>query len=481
MATVVVVGGGVSGLAATYYLQKLGARVGKIILLEGSRRTGGWMHSERHSDGGLFEFGPRSLRPAGRSGKNTLRLADELGLSEDVLVVSRSHPAAKNRFLYVGGKLCALPNSLSGVLKTVPPFSHPLAFNFVGEVFAKRNTAPDESIHGFIGRRLGKEFADIAVDAMCRGIFANDCRNLSMRSCFPDIFNMERQHGSIIAGMLRGAKGSATHQQPCGLEKRAKDEKWASWSLRHGLQQLSDTLETAAASSPVCEVRKGSPCQALVPTADGKIRVRTEGEEITADHVLSAVYSKDLASLLPSAMSELRDGLRSVPSVSVYVVNLEYPGHPLPVEGFGHLLPSSESSPILGVVYDSCTFPAHDRSDGPSTRLTVMLGGGWMDHMLTPSGDLPRETDVAEMAQQAVQMELGLSPNLHPSKVKVSYLKDCIPAYTLGHADRLAAMETSIRESGIPLHLLGSSYKGVSVNDCINNARLEVETLAQRL
>ncbi|XP_076454338.1 protoporphyrinogen oxidase-like [Babylonia areolata] len=479
MATVVVLGGGVSGLAAAYYLQRQAASIGKIILLEGSKRVGGWMQSVKHSDGSVFEFGPRSLRPVGPSGRNTLHLAEELGLTQDILVVRRSDAAAKKRFLYTGGRLCALPSSVGGVLKTVPPFSRPLLLNFLGEPFAKRNTAQDETIHSFVGRRLGAEFADIAVDAMCRGIFANDCRKLSMKSCFPDIFRMERQHGSLTAAMFK-ARGSAP-PQPSALEKRAKEEKWASWSLRHGLQQLSDAMETAVMTSPLCEVRKGSPCHALTPTPDGKIKVKTEGEEILADRVLSAVYSKDLAALLPDSMKDLQRDLMSIPSVSVYVVNLEYPGYQLPFEGFGHLLPSSESPYILGVVYDSCTFPAHDRPDCPSTRLTVMLGGGWLDQMRTGTGDLPEDSEVAAIAQQAVCQQLGVASDLQPSKVNVVYQKECIPAYTLGHADRLVAMDTAIRGGGLPLHLVGSSYRGVSVNDCINNARLEVEGLVPRL
>ncbi|KAK7090506.1 protoporphyrinogen oxidase-like [Littorina saxatilis] len=479
MATVVVVGGGVSGLAAAYYLQKSASKIGKIVLLEGAKRTGGWMQSVQHDDGSIFELGPRSLRPVGKGGKNSLHLAEELGLTKDILVVHRSDAAAKKRYLFVGGQLCALPSSLGGVVKTIPPFSRPLMMNFLGEPFAKRNSAPDESIHSFIGRRLGTEFADIAVDAMCRGIFANDCRQLSMRSCFPDIFNLERQHGSLIVGMLRarGAKVDAASE----LEKRATSEKWASWSLKHGLQQMSDAMETAATSTTLCEVRKDSPCLALAPALNGRIKVKTKGEEIIADHVMSAIYSKDLASLLPAEMSSLQAALQSIPSVSVFVVNLEYPGQQLPVEGFGHLLPSSESPHVLGIVYDSCTFPDHNRHDGPSTRLTVMLGGGWMDKMMTDKGELPDEVTVAAIAKKAASTQLGFPHDLQPSKVNVVYQKECIPEYTLGHADKLSHLESLIKSSGLPLHLIGSSYKGVSVNDCINNARIEAENVVHQL
>ncbi|KAK7474388.1 hypothetical protein BaRGS_00034342 [Batillaria attramentaria] len=474
MATVVVVGGGISGLAAAYYLQRNAAKLGKVILLESSKRTGGWMNSVQHGDGSVFEHGPRSLRPAGKAGRNTLHLVEELGLSKDILVVRRSDPAAKNRFLYVGHKLCALPNSISGVVKTVPPFSRPLLVTLMGEAFAKKNTSPDETIHDFMQRRLGKEFADYAVDAVCRGIFAADCRQLSMRSCFPDIFTLERQHGSLTMGMLKARGSKLENASP--LESRAKSEGWASWSLRQGLQQLSDTMTTAVNSNPKCEVRTHTPCWSLVPSS-GKIKVCTEGEEILADHVFSAAYSRDLAALLTKDFAELRSELESIKAVSVYVVNLEYLGDHLPLQGFGHLLPSCENPNVLGVVYDSCTFPQHNRRDNPSTRLTVMLGGAWFDGLRTEAGDLPTEERVIEIATGAVCEQLGISHDIQPSKVKVILQKECIPQYTLGHADRLSRIALNLSKSGLPLRLIGSSYRGVSVNDCINNARMEVEGL----
>ncbi|KAG9460300.1 hypothetical protein GDO78_022741 [Eleutherodactylus coqui] len=109
--TVVVAGGGISGLTACYHLVRLGA-VSKVILLEGSGRLGGWMHTTRTEDGAIFEHGPRGMRPAGLVGKNTLCMISELGLEGDLLPVPRSHPTAKNRYLYVNKSLHKLPTSI---------------------------------------------------------------------------------------------------------------------------------------------------------------------------------------------------------------------------------------------------------------------------------------------------------------------------------------------------------------------------------
>lgn len=109
--TVVVLGGGISGLAASYYLSRAPCPP-KVVLVEGSERLGGWIRSVRGPDGAIFELGPRGIRPAGALGARTLLLVSELGLDSEVLPVRGDHPAAQNRFLYVGGALHALPSGI---------------------------------------------------------------------------------------------------------------------------------------------------------------------------------------------------------------------------------------------------------------------------------------------------------------------------------------------------------------------------------
>uniref|UniRef100_A0A0B7B8J3 Amine oxidase domain-containing protein n=1 Tax=Arion vulgaris TaxID=1028688 RepID=A0A0B7B8J3_9EUPU len=132
-----------------------------------------------------------------------------------------------------------------------------------------------------------------------------------------------------------------------------------------------------------------------------KMMVKTDSDSINADLVISSIFSKDLALLLPNSMSDLKKELSSLSAVNVVVVNLEYKDDVLPVKGFGHLLPSSESGPLLGIVYDSCIFPEHGRKGRPdSTRLTVMLGGSWYNELLTQDGALPSGSDIVKLASQ---------------------------------------------------------------------------------
>ncbi|XP_046543186.1 protoporphyrinogen oxidase-like isoform X2 [Haliotis rubra] len=468
MSTAVVLGGGVSGLAAAYYLQRqTAAKFAKIILLEASDRLGGWVRSTRYDNGAVFEHGPRSLRPVGDSGINSLMLAEELGLSNQILPCLSTSAAAKNRFLFIDGQIHALPNSLKSILRTQAPFTKPMILSGLKELLTKKGDNSDETVHAFVARRFGAELADYAVDPMCRGIFAGNCRNLSVDACFPMLTNMERDHGSVIKGMLTPKKREIPSSS---LVRVSELEKWVSWSLRTGLQELTDTMSTVIGQNSTTEVRTSTPCMGIELLHDGKLKVKTEGEDITADHVFSGVYSKNLGSLLPA--SPLKDNLMEIPAVSVVVINMEYEGLQLPYEGFGHLLPSFESGPVLGVIYDSCTFPEHNRGDmTDSTRVTVMLGGAWFDDLVKLTN--LDESHLKQIAHDALKTQLGITEK--PIRTYVTLQKDCIPQYILGHNKRLSSMDKYLADTKLPLSLIGSSYRGPSVNDCIYNTRLTVE------
>uniref|UniRef100_A0A673MDE9 Protoporphyrinogen oxidase n=1 Tax=Sinocyclocheilus rhinocerous TaxID=307959 RepID=A0A673MDE9_9TELE len=389
---VAVLGGGIGGLSACHHLSKC-PNVSKIVLLEKSGRCGGWLRSIRRDDGAVFEQGPRGVRPAGSVGRNTLNMVSELGLESEILPVTKDHVASKNRFLYVKGQLHKMPSGPGGVIRTIPPFSRPIIQSVLKEVLIRKGTEEDESVHAFVSRRMGSELADIAIDSLCRGVFAGDSRQLSVRSCFPPLYEAERSRGSIVLGMLMGSGEGA--------------------------------------EGPV-----------------------------------------ELASVLPPAAQHLSEQLRSIASVNVAVVNLEYEGFILPFTGFGHLVPSSEDPGLLGVVYDSVPFPQHNRSGGLTTRLTVMMGGAWFEQTFGHPDSVTKQT-LLDRATQAVTSHLGV--NSQPVWSCVALHKNCIPQYHLGHWKRLEKMRQYISNHNLPLTLAGASYDGVSVNDVIFSGRTAAE------
>ncbi|XP_032373580.1 protoporphyrinogen oxidase isoform X2 [Etheostoma spectabile] len=471
MTTVAVLGGGIGGLAASYYLCK-SPQVTKVLVLESSSRLGGWLRSTRRSDGAVFEHGPRGIRPAGAVGRNTLNMVEDLGLGGDILPVPYSHVASQNRYVYMNRRLHRMPSGLSGLLRTVPPFSRPLLLSVAMEMLVKRGVEEDESVHSFVSRRLGKELADIAVDSLCRGVFAGDCRKLSVRSCFPVLYNAEQRGGSVMLGMLLGS-GPTPAVPPGPLAQRSVTESWAQWSLSRGVESLPECIAEFLQRSGRAELRREAAVQHISPSASGWT-ISLEDGVLSADHIISALPAKALASILPPSCHPLIQLLQDISTVTVAVVNLEYEGSILPVSGFGHLLPSSEDQALLGVVYDSVPFPQHDRSTGQTTRLTVMMGGAWFHEVFGPPDTVTEECLLAR-ATEAVHCHLGVSSA--PSWSRVTLQRDCIPQYYPGHFRKVESMRRFIRENNLSLSLIGASYDGVSVNDVIFNGRTAVEQL----
>uniref|UniRef100_A0A8C4WX08 Protoporphyrinogen oxidase n=1 Tax=Eptatretus burgeri TaxID=7764 RepID=A0A8C4WX08_EPTBU len=434
--TIAVLGGGITGLSASYYLSRVKAGIKKVVLVEASGRLGGWLHSLRLDSGAVFELGPRALRPAGNAGANALNLVEDLGLSAEVLPVLRSAPAAQNRFLYSKGQLHALPSSFKGLLKVGGLLSRPLLWTALKEPFVRRGSKKeDETIYGFLERRMGKEVAELLADPLCRGIFAGDARYLSLRSCLPAAYEAQRLTGSLLLGLVLARSKRDHLLEQCELVHRARAEQWAQWSLARGLSSLPEALTRAISSSdqqPYSEIVLGEPVQALRFTGNGQAEITLPESKIIADHVISCLPAHALTSILHPSLAA---PLTSIQSVTVAVVNLEYPGNVLPVQGFGHLVPSSEEKGVLGIIYDSDAFPSHNRPGTATTRLTVMLGGAWFEEVFGEVGegkrDKSREYFLRCEAVSAVVRHLGVM--IPPSVVKTSVHQNCIPQYHEGH------------------------------------------------
>ncbi|KAF1558340.1 Protoporphyrinogen oxidase, partial [Eudyptula albosignata] len=395
----------------------------------------------------------------------------ELGLEDDVLPVPGDHPASRNRFLYTGGALHKLPSGLGGLLRPVPPFSRALLWSGVRDLLAPAGTEPDESVHAFVHRRFGQEVADIAVDSLCRGVFAGDCRALSVRSCFPALFKAERCWRSVLLGLALGSgKERGTES---GLSRRARAERWSQWSLRGGMESLAEALVAFLRPRGV-ELHCHTPLRRLRRRPDGRWQVGLRWQGGWGTPHLTSPLLPALAEVLPAEAEPLSQELRRIPAVSVAVVNLQYEGVALPVTGFGHLVPSSEDASLLGIVYDSVAFPQHNGAGAASVRLTVMLGGAWFGQSFgDPAAVAPAL--LLQRAQAAVREQLGLE--LAPTRSIIRVHQDCIPQYTLGHWQRTERISRFLEEQRLPLSLIGASYAGVSVNDCIASAKVAIGRL----
>ena len=189
---IAILGAGICGLAIAWHLKQLDPKL-QLTLIEKSDRAGGWIQTVQ-MDGFLFDQGPKSIRTRG-AGVETLRLIQSLGLEGQVIVPSKD---AASRFVYDGKGLQALPKHLY----QIP--AHPLTSGWIKALWrdwqAPKREVEDESISAFFSRRIGEEWVDRLIDPFVLGIFAGDCRRLSLKSCFPQFDEWEREEGSLFRG-----------------------------------------------------------------------------------------------------------------------------------------------------------------------------------------------------------------------------------------------------------------------------------------
>lgn len=462
-----VLGGGIGGLSAAYYLTR--RYVNPVTVYEASNRLGGWIRSENHYDENfIFEAGPRTIRTKGAPAENTLELLDELDLNKEIYPICDTHPAARNRMVYAKGQLCMLPNSLSGIFKTLPPFTKPLISALFHDLKAGRKTqqSNDESMYDFVERRFGKEIADYAISPMICGICAGNAKEISVRFLMNDIFEWEQKHGGVIKGFLFRDKKKPPIKEQTPLSKLAKEQKWSIYSIKGGLEMLPKTLSEFL--TLYSEIKLNSPCQKVSFLKDGSAELCINGESLPTDHVVSSLPAFTLASAVEDQHPNLAERLNEIPYVDVAVVNLQFRSPDLlEQDAFGFLVPPIENLPILGVIFDSCCFNMHG-----NTVLTCMMGGHWFEKLF---GKNPTEKDILDVALKNVRDILGIESE--PKETRVHILRKCIPQYTVGHKARVDAIRDYVRKHKLPLSLCGSAFDGVGVNDVILSSRNQVDQI----
>ncbi|MBV9124380.1 MAG: protoporphyrinogen oxidase, partial [Planctomycetes bacterium] len=241
MSRLIVIGGGISGLAIAYRCRQLAPET-EILLLEKSSRPGGTVWTERR-DGFQVEVGPNGFldnNPA------TKELCGELGLASQL--ISASAAAGRNRYLFLEGKLRLLPSGLGAFLRS-DLLSWKGKLQFLAEPFrGRRRESGDESVADFAHRRAGAEVAEVFADALVTGIHAGDPSLLSMRAAFPRVANLEEQYGSVLKGFVRSARQRRAEAQARGEPYQRGSRLW---SLRPGLRLLIESLQDHLRTPPL--------------------------------------------------------------------------------------------------------------------------------------------------------------------------------------------------------------------------------------
>ncbi len=448
MTRIAVVGGGLSGLAAAFRLrQHLPAA--DLTLLEARDRVGGAIGTDR-LDGFTVERGPNGIFDAK---PHTLQLCRDLGLGDRLIAASEG--SRKNRFLFLNGRLHRLPGDPLSLLRT-PVLSVRGRLSMLVEPFRRRpgNLPDDESVAAFARRRFGREAADVFIDALVTGIHAGDPEKLSVRAAFPRLPKFEAEHGSVIRGFLRAAK----ERRKVGAGPQRM------WSFREGLQVLIDAL--AERLGPI--VRTGKPVSRIERGESGW-RVHTGGAVIQADTVVLTTPAYHQADVLRELDPELAAEIAGIWYNAIAVVALGYreadaPNRP---DGFGYIAPQNTRRDVLGVQWCSSTFP--DRAP-PGFVLWRALCGG------VNRADMVELPDAQLLRAVHAEMRVTMCVTGEPVFTRVVRWPRAIPQYEVGHPQRVDRIDRlAARHRGLILG--GSGYRGVAMNDCVEQA----EAVAERV
>ena len=426
---VVVIGGGISGLSAVWYLRQKGIAA---TLIERQPRLGGVIGTEE-VEGCVIEAGPDSFLAAKPA---ALELIRAVGLESEVI---GSNDSRRVTYIMRNGRLTPMPDGLMMMVPTKvwPIVKSPLLgwgskIRMGLELFRRPASHPDRSVAAFIADHFGQEAVDYLAEPLLAGVYGGDPADLSVNSTLARFVDMERATGSLSRAMLQTPKGDGG-----SLFK----------TLRRGMGSLVDALRPHAT-----EVLQGE-AEAL---EEGRVRVN--GEWIAAQHIILACPAYEAARLVEPqepAVAALLSRVGYSTSVTM-AFGFRRPEFAHPLNGFGFLVPKKERRALV-----ACTWV-----------------GTKFDHRVPDSHALLRCFLTADANPDAVLAELkaimGFSAD--PVFVRTNRWPRSMAQYSVGHIDRVKEIDD--RMAGRPnLHLIGNAYQGIGIPDCIRLANQAVNRI----
>ena len=454
MKRVVIAGAGIAGLSIAWALRQRQPGI-DVVVLERRARTGGNIQTER-VDGYTCEAGPDGFLD---SAPATLELIGQIGLSARLLP---SNDAARRRYIVHRGRLCEVPSSIGAVLRT-PLLSGRGKLRLALEPFARRSSEAEESIQEFARRRIGGEATSMFVEPMVSGIFAGDVNALSLRACFPRMWQLEADHGGLVRAHL-ATRRSRRPATPAGSPAGRLT------SFTGGMAELTDALterlgDAVRTSTPVValeeRLRIGLDPQGFPAT---RYAVRTPGGPIGADAVVLSGPASESAAILQDFDRTIATHLQGIATAPLAVIGVGFNTRDITprgtLDGFGFLVPRHEGIRILGALWETSIY--RHRSPAGKVLLRVMIGGATDPEAIRLSDD-----ELLEIVRRDLARIMGLSAV--PEFVRIIRHAGGIPQHVKGHLARIHRIETLL-QAHPGLHLAGNSYRGVSINACIAEA-----------
>lgn len=462
-AHVVIIGGGISGLSAAYYLTRYMPDA-QITLLERDVRLGGKIVTE-HVAGFTIEGGPEAMLVAK---PQALALCQELGIGHRLI---GANPA--RTFVSRHGRLLLLPEGLASM---TPARLWPIAVSRLispaGKlrmgldliIPAQRGSA-DETVAGFVERRLGREAYRWLVDPLVSGIYSGDGHRLSLAATFPQWRCLERKHGGLIAASL-ATKRSVRRPQPNGASSPFQ-------APRGGLGELVAALAARLHEKGI-RIETGVAATTLARGYTGGYDIAlATGGTIAADAVVCAVPAPAAARLFTGLDVDLAAGLRAIPHASTATVALAYANQaiPLPLDGSGYLTPRAEQRAVSACTWVSAKWA--DRAPEGASLIRVSLGGSGREQLQEESDDA-----LIALAQEEMHMMLGIAAP--PLFTRLFRWPHAMPQYETGHLERVAEITSSLAAHP-GLALAGNAYRGVGLADCVESGAQAAERISAAL
>jgi len=465
MKKVIIIGGGIAGLAAAYRIQEEISNNAQVscTVLEASDRLGGKIHTIR-KDGFILERGPDSFisqKPA------VVDLCKKLGIDDHLMGTKTAHPKT---FVYLNNKMVTIPDGLSLMVPTkFMPFVTTRLFSWPGKIrmgldlfLPRKRGNADESLASFVRRRLGTEALERMAQPLMSGIYASDPEHMSLNASFPMFAQVEKKYRSLVLGMLAQKRKRATTPAP----PTPNGYKPFSFflTMKNG---LSEIVETLIEQSPDILFRTKAPVDSLRKEGNGWRVWLKSGEELEADAVIISTPANLTARLMEDWAPGITARLDQIPYVSTAAVVLGYDrkqfSHPL--RGFGFVVPHIEKRKITACTWVSSKFPG--RAPDDRVLLRAFVGGAVNEHLA--------EQDTETIKQQ-VREELRDIMGVHeePLFCEVFQYKKGNVQYRVHHPQLVAEIEKELADYK-GLYLAGSAYKGIGIPDCVKNGTENAE------
>jgi oxygen-dependent protoporphyrinogen oxidase len=468
---VAIVGGGIAGLAAAFFLRDRGLAV---TVLEGSPRPGGKLAVSPIA-GVAVDEGAEALlarRPEGTDLIGALGLADQLRspgtTSSRIWTRGGLHPLPRRQFMGVPADLDELADS--GILS---PAGAARARDDLRLPPTPRDG--DVAVAAYVGARFGPELVDRLVDPLLGGVYAGRSEELSFEATLGDLARASRRHRSLAeaAASLLPAPASASAPASGPAPGPARP---VFTTLAGGL----GTLPAAVAAASGATVRTSAMTRELARIQAGwrlTIGPTRAPERLDADAVILAVPARPASRLLSglAGAGPASAALGEFSYASMAIVTLAYPGGAFarPPEGSGYLVPGVDGHAVKAVTFSTVKWP-HLRPDGADLVIARCSIGRMGEEALLQRDD----RELAGLAAADLAAATGVRGA--PAEARVSRWGGGLPQYTVGHRDRVTRIRAGVATQP-GLAVCGAAYDGVGIPACIASARLAADQVVAYL